>query len=178
MRNSHSLRWKIALQAIPALLSASLWTGYVAADGPVRASTVATVKDEHGHDHPSKGPHDGDLVELGKEEFHAEIVHGNEGKITIYLLDHEAKKAVPTEAKQALINLTHQGKAEQYKLPATPDKGDPAGKTSKFSITDKHLAEDIDSEGSMAKLVITINGKQYSGRIAHHHDHDHSHHKH
>jgi hypothetical protein len=169
-------RWRLFLQVAPALLSASLWTGVVTADEPGRASAPPAAKDEHGHEHPSEGPHHGDLVELGKEEYHAEIVHGKEGQITIYLLDHEARKTVPTEAKQVLINLVHQGKAEQYKLLAVPDKGDPAGKTSRFSLTDKHLAEDLDADGCMAKLVITINGKQYTGKIAH--DHDHADHKH
>ena len=176
MRTLRLTRWRLVLQVAPALLSASLWTGVVTADGPGRTSAPSVAKDEHGHEHPSEGPHHGDLVELGKEEYHAEIVHGKEGKITIYLLDHEAKKSVPTEAKQVMINLVHQGKAEQYKLPAAPDKGDPTGKTSRFSLTDKHLAEDLDADGSMAKLVITINGKQYTGKIAH--DHDHADHKH
>lgn len=171
MRTLRLNRSRLALQIAPALLSASLWTGFVNADGPGRASSPSTAKDEHGHEHPSEGPHHGDLVELGKEEYHAEIVHGKEGNVTIYLLDHEGKKPVPTEAKQVIINLVHQGKAEQYKLPATPDKGDPAGKTSRFSLTDKHLMEDLDAEGTMAKLVITINGKQYTGKIAHEHEH-------
>lgn len=169
-------RRKLALRIAPALLLAGLWTGVATAEGPGRASTPAATKDEHGHEHPSEGPHHGDLVELGKEEYHAEIVHGKEGKITIYLLDHDAKKAVPTEAKQVVINLVHQGKAQQYKLPAAPDKGDPVGKTSRFSLTDEHLAEDLDAKGSMAKLVIAINGKQYTGKIAL--DHDHADHKH
>ena len=33
----------------------------------------ATV--EAGHAHPSEGPHGGSLIELGNEEYHAELVH-------------------------------------------------------------------------------------------------------
>lgn len=33
-------------------------------------------EDPHaGHAHPSHGPHSGDLIELGNEEYHAELVH-------------------------------------------------------------------------------------------------------
>ncbi len=33
-------------------------------------------KDPHaGHAHPTHGPHGGDLIELGNEEYHAELVH-------------------------------------------------------------------------------------------------------
>ena len=31
--------------------------------------------DEDGHAHPTHGPHGGDLIELGNEEYHAELVH-------------------------------------------------------------------------------------------------------
>ncbi len=30
---------------------------------------------EEGHAHPSEGPHGGDLIELGNEEYHAELIH-------------------------------------------------------------------------------------------------------
>ena len=30
---------------------------------------------EGGHEHPSEGPHGGDLIELGNEEYHAELIH-------------------------------------------------------------------------------------------------------
>lgn len=127
--------------------------------------------DDHGHAHPTEGPHHGDLVELGNEDYHAEIVHGDGGEITIYVLDSAAKAAVPIDATEVAINLTHDGEAEQFKLPATPDSGDAAGKSSRFTLKDEHLAEDLDAEGTIAKLVLTINGKQYSGKIEHDHDH-------
>lgn len=35
----------------------------------------ATEDPHAGHAHPSHGPHGGDLIELGNEEYHAELVH-------------------------------------------------------------------------------------------------------
>ncbi len=134
--------------------------------------------DEHAdhdeHAHPSEGPHHGSLIELGKEEYHAELVHDDDaGTVTIYLLDSAAKESVPIDATKVLVNLTHDGSAEQFELAASPQSTDPSGKSSRFVSTDKELAEDLDLEGVEAKLVTTIDGKQFRGSIQHDHDHDH-----
>jgi len=142
------------------------------------SGTAASATAEHAH--PTEGPHHGDLVELGNEEYHAEIVHSAGGEVTVYVLDSHAEKAVPIDATEVVINLTHDRQAEQFKLPATPDAGDPAGKSSKFSLKDEELAGDLDAEGTAAKLVVSISGKSYTGKIEHHHEgegHDHAHEK-
>ncbi len=131
-----------------------------------------------GHDHgdaahPHEGPHHGSLIELGDEEYHAELVHDEDaGTVTIFVLDAAAKAAVPVEATELVVNLSHDGQATQYKLPATPDALDPAGQSSKFTSADPGLAEALDTEGTQAQLVIQIAGKQYRGTIEHDHDHD------
>ena len=94
-------------------------TGNVTMDGPPPATVDA-------HEHPSEGPHHGTLVELGKEEFHAEVVHAAD-TITVYILDAHAEKSVPIDATEVTINVLHEGKPEQYKLPATPDANDGVG---------------------------------------------------
>ncbi|QDT57035.1 hypothetical protein Pan44_51000 [Caulifigura coniformis] len=134
---------------------------------------------DHGHAHASEGPHHGDLVELGNEEYHAEIVHGDGGSITIYILDGSAKNAVPIESTEVILNVTHEGKPEQFRLPASPEASDGAGKSSKFHIVNAELAGHLDEENSSAKLVVTVSGKQFTGKVEHHHDdeHDHSHKK-
>lgn len=141
-------------------------------------TAVSEEGHEHEHAHPTEGPHHGDLVELGNEEYHAEIVHGDEGGVTVYVLDSGAKKAVPIDAAEITINLSHKGEAEQFKLPASPDAGDPEGQASRFTLKDEHLVKDLDAEGTTAKLVITINGKQYTGKIEHDHDHEGHDHEH
>ncbi|MDX1925289.1 MAG: hypothetical protein SFV81_02150 [Pirellulaceae bacterium] len=127
------------------------------------------------HSHPSEGPHHGTLIELGKEEFHAELVHDDKS-VSIYILDDAAKTAVPIEANELVINLLHDGKPEQFKLIAKPDTGDPPGRSSRFVSEDPELAGHINDESSKPKLNISINGKSYRGIIEHDHTgHDHKH---
>lgn len=136
-----------------------------------------TVDSHAGHAHPSEGPHHGGLIELGNEEYHAELLHDEAtGTVTIYILDSTAKKQVPIEATEIMINAKHDGQPEQFKLTATPDASDPEGKSSKFISSDKELAMHLDEEGASPALVITINGKSYRGQIKH--DHDHAGHSH
>lgn len=136
------------------------------------------------HAHPEVGPHKGHLIELGNEEYHAELVHAEDagGKVTIYVLDSAAKKAVPIEATELTINLKHDGKGEQFKLAADPQEGDGEGKSSRFVSDDKELAEDLDADGTEARLVVEIAGKSFTGEIKHEHadEHgkDHKDHKH
>ena len=165
--------------------------------------------DEHAHAHPSEGPHGGDLIELGNEEYHAELVHphdhdhdhdahakGEEGHkeegerkdghdddgdhehagITIYILDGSAKEMVAIEAAEITLNLTHDGKPEQFKLTAMPTDTDPEGKSSRFASADKELMEHFhESEHVEGTLVLSIGGKSYRGKLAHKHDDDHGH---
>jgi hypothetical protein len=126
------------------------------------------------HEHPSEGPHHGSLIELGKEEFHAELVH-DERSVTIYVLDSTGKNAVPIDAGEVLINLLHDGKPEQFKLPAMPEESDPSGKSSRFVSNDPELVSHLDAEAASPKLSISINGKSYRGAITHDHEHAHAH---
>lgn len=156
--------WLAALAACVALGCAP-----AAKDGP--AAGTADV-------HPAHGPHGGDLIELGAEEYHAELVHDEKsGAITIYLLDELAAKPVAIEATEIVININHDGTPEQHKLAAAPQSEDPMGKSSRFTATgNEELAKDLDAEGVDARLQVTINGTGYTGKIVHSHgDHDHAH---
>lgn len=130
--------------------------------------------DSHAHAHPSEGPHHGDLIELGNEEYHAEMTHDAKS-ITIYILDSSAKTAVPIEATELTINLLQDGKPAQHKLTATPAATDPTGKSSVFSLKQADLVKAIESHDAAPKLNVTIDGKAYRGEIKHSHDHDHDH---
>ncbi len=149
---------------------------------PVGEMPPQTMEDHddhsgHAHAHPSEGPHHGDLVELGNEEYHAEIVHDEKsGVLEIYILDGGATKQVSIEAKELTINLSHDGKPEQFTLVAKPDDGDEAGKSSRFVSDDEKLSEHLDEEGTNPQLVVKIAGKTYRGKVTHSHDHsDHGH---
>ena len=138
--------------------------------GVESASPPATVDS---HEHPTEGPHHGGLIELGNEEYHAELVHDEEaGSITVYILDGAAKVAVPIPATELTVNLSHDGKAEQFSLTANPEANDPTGQSSRFTSSDAELAEELDHEGVEAQLVVLINGRQLRGKISHDHVHE------
>ena len=151
--------------------------------GPLSAPPPPTVSDDHGHGHdehghPTEGPHHGVLVELGKEEYHAEVVHDDkEGVVTVYLLDGTAEKVTTTDAPEVTINVKHGDKPEQFKLPALPDSADAKGTTSRFQLKDKELIEHLGEKGAIATLQVTIGGTPYSGKVptGDHEGHGHSH---
>ena len=137
------------------------------------AGQPSTMDAHDNHAHPTEGPHHGDLVELGNEEYHAEILHDEDaGTVTIYVLNGAATEQVPIEATEVTINAKHDGKPEQFTLAASPDADDPQGKSSRFVSNDEELVHHLDEEGAEPRLVLTINGKSYRGTISHDHDHE------
>ncbi|MGE0607954.1 MAG: hypothetical protein AB7O62_12740 [Pirellulales bacterium] len=124
-----------------------------------------------GHDHPDMGPHHGQLIELGNEEYHAELVHDDEQQtVTIYLLDDHAKGAVSIDAAELTLNLVVDGKPAQFKLQADPQSDDAEGESSRFASSDAALAEALDVEGTSGRLNVKIGGKSFVGSVDHHHD--------
>lgn len=145
-------------------------------DSAKAATVAAKPSAEDEHDHPTHGPHEGDLIELGDEEYHAEFVHDEKTfDVTVYILDSSAKKAVPIAATEVVINIKPKdGKPEQHKLAAQPQEGDGEGKSSRFvSPKNKSVCDSIEAEAE-ARLQVTINGKAFSGEIVHDHE-DHGH---
>ncbi len=155
-------------------------------DGPDAPQTAAhdthdgSDHSDHGHDehaHPTEGPHHGMLVELGNEEYHAEIVHDDAAAtLTVYLLDSAGKEAVMSESPEVVVNIKGGDKPQQFKLAGKADDQS-EGKYSEYSFASKELLDALHAESSVAKLSITIDGKPYSGELPHddHAGHDHAH---
>ena len=123
----------------------------------------------HAHAHASEGPHRGTLIELGREEYHAELVHDPATHtVTVYLLDSAAKDAVSVEARQLTLNLLVAGKPKQYQLLAQPQATDPEGGCSAFSVASESICQAIDAKGTTGRLNVEIAGKIFSGRVAAH----------
>lgn len=120
------------------------------------------------HDHAATGPHGGEIIELGTAGYHAEVVH--DGDATVYVLNGSAKAAAAIEATEILVNLSHDGKAEQFKLTAKPAATDPAGKSSVFTSNEPELVADLKEGHAEVQLVLTIDGKQVRGTLAHDHE--------
>jgi len=139
--------------------------------GDTKTKTDEKKKDDHhGHAHPSAGPHDGLLIELGNEEYHGEMLHDEAtNKITIYILDGAAKEEVKIAEDSVSINTMIGEEPKSFALDAVDAAN---GMASHFEITDESLATAIDMEGVKSKLKLTIDGKQFTGSIEEH-DHDH-----
>lgn len=136
-------------------------------------ANIQTAEHEHErHSHAAEGPHHGSLIELGSDAYHAELVHDDAaGTVTIYILDSNAEKTVSVSSSEVVINITHDDKGDQFKLAAKPEEGDAAGKSARFVSEDKTLLSELDHGHADAQIVITIDGKQFRGNIAHDHDH-------
>ena len=135
---------------------------------------------EHGnaHDHEhgdSHGPHGGDLIELGDEEYHAEVMFDEEShKVILFLLGADAKSAVSVEAKELALEMTGQDAPVTHALAAAPQEGDGDGKSSRFEITSEDLIEAFHHDPkTVGKFQVSIGGKEFTGKIKHAHDDDH-----
>ena len=163
------------------VLGLTVTTGCGGGDAAKKPAAKAEHHDADGHKagkkehaHAEVGPHKGQLIELGKEEYHGELLHDDAAhKITIYLLDGEAKKSVAIPEKELTLNVVVNGKPSQFKLPAVPQSGDPAGQASRYELVDHALCEALDDPKCKGRLNVTIAGKQFSGEISHeaHADH-------
>jgi hypothetical protein len=140
------------------------------------AAEVKQASAAHEHGHGEEGPHHGQLIELGEEEFHAELMHDDANqKVTVYVLDHKAQAGVPIGASEIMVNLIVSGKPIQFAIPAVPDSSDPSGKSSRFELANKDLSDALDSKDMVARLSLTIEGKAYTGMIGPHDHEGHSH---
>ncbi len=124
----------------------------------------ATVEAEREHFH--EGLHGGQIVELGGEEYHAELVHDDAThKVGVYLLDGTAKAAAPIDAPSVTINCIVSNQPAQFTLVAMPQPGDPTGGASYFELMSEQLCDGFDAPGAKARLNILIAGKPYVGEI-------------
>ena len=145
------------------------------------APANAKQEKEHAHEegeHATEGPHHGHLIELGKDEFHAELALDEATHtVTIYLLDSTAKQAVPIEAQELVVNAMVAGKPKQFKLPAKPLEGEDP-KSSRFEASDEEMCDALcEQPDAKGRLNVTINGKAFVGEIEHvaHDEKEHDH---
>ena len=129
------------------------------------------------HNHPTKGPHHGELLELGNEEYHVEMVM-NESKhqLDIYLLDAKGKSPVDIDAEFLALNMKIGGKPVQFKLKPVHQDKDRTGMASCFSLVSKEMLDGIHGANADARLSIKIAQKPYVLKLVHKHDHDHANH--
>ena len=131
---------------------------------------------DHGHDHAAHGPHEGHVLELGEEEYHAEWTHDDDsGKVTVYLFDHEIKQPAPTTAETVVIKVKVGETEKEYLLEAIDRTTGEMPTATQFELVDKTLGTALITEGTDATLAVEIGGKPYTAKIEHE-DHDDHHH--
>ena len=130
--------------------------------------------DHSSHGHGVHGPNGGDIVEVGDEEFHAEVVvDEDEHRIDVFILGSDAKTAKPISASEISINFKHGAEVEEFKLTASALEGETDGQASKFTITDEELFEELHEHSEGATLNFSDGDQVLTGTVNHSHDHGH-----
>ncbi|MCX7392745.1 MAG: hypothetical protein NTW75_01315 [Planctomycetales bacterium] len=142
---------------------------------PASEIKKAPADHAHAHDHSAKGPHGGSLVELGDEEFHAEVVlDADQHTLRVFVLGKDAKTPQGTVAQE--VAVASHGK-NPWMLKPVPQEGVGEGKTSLFEIVDESIVHEIlDAKLLHADLKIQIDDKPYTGHIDMHIEQAHSEH--
>jgi len=110
------------------------------------------------------------VLELGEEDYHAEWRFNNDsGKVTVYLLDAAAKKAVTTTAATISVQVKVGEDTSDYKLPAINQSDEDPATTSEFELVDTVMLEYLKGvgHGIDATLTVVIGDKEYSGAFGH-----------
>ena len=127
----------------------------------------------------NKGPNGGHIVELGEEEFHAEVAMDKDRKLTVYLLDEAVKAAKPVENGTLQIVTKIDAKDVTLDLVAAPLEGEADGKCSRFELAaDKVPGAVMDIEGLTGDLTLKFGDKTLKTSLTEEHDHDHEGHAH
>lgn len=134
---------------------------------------------DHGHSHAAKGPHTGQVLAIGAEEYHAEFTHDDgSGKVTVYLLDKDIKVNPAAASPEETISIEVKTKAEtkKYDLIAVGRGEGDKPLASQFEVVDKELLGFLETLGGdvSATLNVKIGDKQFNQPI-NFDDHGHAH---
>lgn len=156
-------------------LTASLLAGCGGGSGEYKTADQlpqAAPHDDHHHGHGAEGPHHGSLIELGEDEFHAElVVDGKTHTIRLYLLGADAKSPATTAATE--VTVTPEEGAPLV-LKAAADQ--PEGEISLFELTDEKAVHEIAEAGYIhGSLAIRVGEKDFNAAIDAHFHGDHAH---
>ncbi len=127
-----------------------------------RAADQKGPSDKKADEHPHKpGAHGGIIVEIGRDNYHAEAVFEKGGLLKLYTLGKDEAKVIDVESQELKAYVKEEGAAEatEVTLNSVPRPGDKAGRTSQFigklpaELAGKQLVVTIPS--------ITINGERF-----------------
>lgn len=137
------------------------------------AKTAATGKaaasksDGHAHEeHAHKGIHGGEMIAVGDEKAHIELVHqAAEGKADLYVTGPDGKTALTPGKAPELKLMTDEGPKVVKAEPA----GETDGKANRFTASDEALKKDP----LKGFIALEIDGTTYSPAIPEEHSHSH-----
>lgn len=135
----------------------------------------------HTHTHATHGPNGGHLIELGADEFHAELAHdADHNTVTVFILAADAATPALIDAEKVTLNLVADGSPRQFHLTASPLAQETAKKCSRFTLQSTELVKLLVNDGHVhGRLNVTIDENPYVGTIDHDDcgdpDHDHAH---
>jgi hypothetical protein len=99
---------------------------------PQEAKAPDAKKDgEHGH---KPGTHGGIIIEIGRDNYHAEAVFEKGGTLRLYMLGKDEAKVQEVESQTLTAYVKPDGgtEAAPFSLQPVPQPGDAEGKTSQF----------------------------------------------
>ncbi len=172
-------RWEWTRWVAGCASVAMLSLGMTGCNSGTEYKTAQQIEQDHGehdhghsHGHAEEGPHHGALVELGEEEFHAEIVvDGKSHTLRVYLLGPDGKTAAATTATEATI--TPEGEPV---LTLKPAAGQTEGEHSVFELVDEKAVHELAEAGFLhGTLKIKVGEKEYSQFVDAHFDDEHEH---
>lgn len=101
------------------------------APAPVVKANEAKKAEEHGH---KPGAHGGIIVEIGRDNYHAEAVFEKGGLLKLFMLGKDEAKIVDVESQTLKAYVKEEAGAEavEMDLQPVPRPGDKSGRTSQF----------------------------------------------
>lgn len=174
------------MKRLDCVLALAAIMGFVGCNNTTDSGTQSTSKptSDHGHDHGhgahdhsveghshGVGPHDGTIADWGGGKYHVEFtVDHSKQQATVYVLGSDEKTPVPIDAKS--IELSIKAPELLVTLQASPQEGDPEGKSSRFIGTHEKLGVVQEYAGTMTGVV---DGTPYSGDFTEEAHGDHKH---
>jgi hypothetical protein len=111
----------------------------------------------HGHGHSHDALHGGQVIVLGEEAFHLELVRDRAaGRLTLYALDGHMENFVRLSSPTIPISLTADGAQHTLELAAVAQSatGETVGDTSQFSAPADWLRNARNISGRIAAIEI------------------------
>lgn len=98
-----------------------------------------------GHTHYGSGPHGGSLIELGGDDYHAEIVLDLDSHaLRVFLLKADAKSPLPMKISNVALTLDAK---RTLSLAALPLDGETEGLSSRFELIDDAFIHELIEKG-------------------------------